>query len=140
MSKKANKFLFDTDVLVDFFHDEKYAKGLIERLITQGFLWTSILSIAELRAGFNAEQARFFLPRLYNLINIVNLSREIAELGGAFRQEYAYKGVSLSVVDTLIAATAVSGNYCLVTRNKKDFPMTEVKLYQFPLEGVSEAK
>lgn len=130
------KFLLDTDILVDFFHDQEYAKELIVKLADQGSIHTSIVSITELRTGFTSGQAQFFLPRLYKLIRIVKLdSLETAELAGQFRFEYRKKGKMLSTVDTLIGATATIGNYQLVTRNKKDFPMPQVTFY--PLKSSS---
>ena len=121
----------DTDILVDFFHDQEYAKKLIADLQAQGPIRISILSIAELRAGFSSKQAKFFLPKLYDTAVIINVNIEIAELAGEFRFEYGSKGKSLSTVDTLIAATAIIEDYQLVTRNKKDYPMPELKLYTF---------
>lgn len=119
----------DTDILVDFFHDQEYAKKLIANLQAQGPIRISILSIAELRAGFNSKQAKFFLPKLYDTAVIINVNIEIAELAGEFRFEYGSKGKSLSTVDTLIAATAIIEDCQLVTRNKKDFPMRQLKSY-----------
>mgnify|MGYP001582992152 CR=1 FL=1 len=125
------RILLDTDILVDFFHHQKYAKELIAELQAQGSVRISILSIAELRAGFTSKQAKFFLPKLYDTVVIINVNVEIAELAGEFRFEYGSKGKSLSTVDTLIAATAILEDCQLVTRNKKDFPMPQLKLHQF---------
>ena len=121
--------LLDTDILVDFFHNQKYAKDLLRRFLSKGNLYISILSITELRTGFTPQQAKFLLPKLYKIVAIVNLSLEIAELAGKFRFEYRSKGVSLPTVDTLIAATAIIEDCQLVTRNKKDFPMPQLELY-----------
>ena len=125
----VKRIIFDTDVLVDFFHDQKYARDLIGEVIVKGEIYMSILSVAELRAGFTSQQAQLFLPRLYKMAAIVYVSVEIAELAGKFRFEYGSKGKSLSTVDSLIAATAIIEDYQLVTRNKKDFPMPQLKLY-----------
>ena len=123
------KFLIDTDVLVDFFHDAKYAKELIAQLAGRGLLFISILTITELRTGFTEKQAEFFLPTLYRMVTVVNLTTKIAELAGKFRFGYRIKGKILSTVDTLIAATAITNNYQLVTRNKRDYPMAELRFY-----------
>lgn len=125
----TERILLDTDILVDFCHDQKYAKKLIAELQAQGQVRISILSIAELRAGFTSKQAKFFLPKLYDIALIVNVNVKIAELAGEFRFEYGSKGKSLSTIDTLIAATAIIEDCQLVTRNKKDFPMRQLKLY-----------
>jgi len=121
------KFLLDTDVLIDLFHDQEYTKTLIPSLIKKGPLFVSVITIAELRAGFTKEQADFFLSRLYDLATIVDLDRKMAESGGEFRAEYGK-----SITDALIGATAILEKCQLVTRNKKDFPMKEIKFY--PLE------
>ena len=124
----TKKVLFDTDILVDFFHNQKYAKELIAKLVAKEWLYISILSITELRAGFTPNQANLFLPKLYKMAFTVSISLEIAELAGKFRFEYGSKGKSLSTIDALIAATAIIEDCQLVTRNKKDYPMPELKL------------
>lgn len=123
------RILVDTDILVDFFHNQKYAKELITEFQAQGPVCISILSITELRTGFTSKQAKFFLPKLYDIVAIINLNVKIAELAGEFRFDYGSKGKSLSTIDTLIAATAIVNDFQLVTRNKKDFPMKNLKLY-----------
>ena len=123
------RIILDTDVLVDFFHSQKYAKDIISEILEKGIAYISILSVAELRAGFTKQQAELLLPKLYKMAVIVNLSVGIAELAGKFRFEYGSKGKTLSTVDTLIAATAIIDDLQLVTRNKKDFPMPQLILY-----------
>ena len=123
------RILLDTDILVDFFHNQKYAKDLLTEVLLKGSLYISILSVAELRTGFTSQQAKLLLPKLYKTVVIVNLSLEIAELAGKFRSEYRSQGISLPTVDTLIAATAIVEDCQLVTRNKKDYPMRNLKLY-----------
>ena len=124
-------FLLDSNILMDFFKKRKEAVNLVQKLDEEGDLAVSILSVTELRAGWTEEQAKFFLPRLYKLVMIANLTQEIAELAGKFRQEYKLKGITLPAIDTLIAATAIVNYYQLVTRNKKDFPMPQIKFYSF---------
>ncbi|MBM3284141.1 type II toxin-antitoxin system VapC family toxin [Candidatus Gottesmanbacteria bacterium] len=124
------RFLLDSDILMDFLKKKREAVELIVKLSKEGWLSASILSVTELRAGWNENQAKFFLPRLYMLVTIENLTLEIAELAGHFRQEYKLKGINLPAIDTLIAATAIVGDWQLVTGNKKDYPMSQLKFYQ----------
>lgn len=126
------QYLIDSDVLMDFFKKKDYAVDLIEKLVMEDSLAISILSITELRAGWNNEQTKYFVPRLYELMEIKNLNQRIAELAGQFRWQYKAKGISLPTVDVLIAATAILEKCQLVTRNKKDFPMPELKFYKNP--------
>lgn len=121
------RYLLDTDILIDFLNDQKYANQLIPVLGNKGPLYMSVITIAELRAGFDQKQADFYLPKLYDMATVLDLDRKLAELGGEFRKKY-----NKSIADMLIAATATMSKCQLVTRNKKDFPMPEVKLY--PME------
>lgn len=116
--------MLDTDILVDLFNDQEYANQLIPNLVNKGPIYTSVITIAELRAGFTSEQAEFFLPKLYDLTIVLDLNRKTAELGGELRFEYGK-----SITDALIAATAILEKCQLVTRNKKDYPMPEIKFY-----------
>ena len=72
-------YLLDSDILMDFFKKKEEAVDLITKLIDKGNLFTSILSVAELRAGWSKKQAEFFLQRFYNLVEIKNITKEIAE-------------------------------------------------------------
>jgi len=53
----------------------------------------------------------------------------IAERGGRLRNDWARKGRTLGLADMVVAATALEHNLALVTANRKDFPMPELKFY-----------
>lgn len=118
------KFLLDTNILIDLFNELTFAEQLISKLITKGPLYVSTITVAELRAGFTKEKADFFLPNLYDMTTVLDVDKNIAELGGEFRYEYKQ-----SITDCLIGATAVLRKCHFVTRNKKDFPMPQLKFY-----------
>lgn len=124
-------FLFDSDVLIDFFKKKRDASDLVVKLAQEGNLAVSVLSVAELRAGWTQKQAKVILPKFYKLFNVISISTNTAELAGELRREYKQKGYTLPLIDVLIAATAITSNCQLVTRNKKDFFMHGVRLYEF---------
>ncbi|MDP3733358.1 MAG: type II toxin-antitoxin system VapC family toxin [Candidatus Daviesbacteria bacterium] len=124
-----NGVLIDTDIWIDFLKKREYAIELVTKLAEQTQIFTSILTITELRAGMTTEQAEKYMPIFYAHTEIVDISKEIAEMSGEFLKEYSLKGISLASVDVLIASSAILQNCQLVTRNKKDFPMPEIKLY-----------
>ncbi len=126
------KFLIDTGEWINFFNKKEEAINLISKLREKGEIFSSILTIIELRAGWTDDSANEFLPIFYAHTKIIGLSQRVAELAGKFLKDYKTKGISLTTVDTLIASTAIVEDCQLVTRNKKDFPMKELKLYQMP--------
>jgi predicted nucleic acid-binding protein len=122
-------YLLDTNILIEFFSHKDATVALLPTLKKQGTLFTSLLSVAEIRMGWSDKDAAIFLPLLYDLFPLQPLSKEIAEQAGSWRRMYREKGVTLSTVDTLIAATTYRHKLCLVTRNNKHFPMPELPRY-----------
>lgn len=122
-------YLLDSDVLISFFNKRAEAVELVKFLSQEGNLYCSILTISELRAGWNKKQAKVYLTQLYDLLEVKRITKKIAELAGEVRHEYKTRGQSLPTVDTLIAATTIIGNYNLVTGNKKHYPMPQIKHY-----------
>ncbi|OGG14334.1 hypothetical protein A2773_03485 [Candidatus Gottesmanbacteria bacterium RIFCSPHIGHO2_01_FULL_39_10] len=125
-------FLLDSDILMDFFKKKSFAERLLAELYKKGKLATSILSVSELCSGWNKEQTKFFVPLLFDLVDIYFIDKKIAQLAGKFRFEFKKKGINLPVIDTLIASTAIQNKLTLVTRNIKDYPMKELKIYKIP--------
>ncbi|MBI2028628.1 MAG: PIN domain-containing protein [Candidatus Levybacteria bacterium] len=114
---------------MDFFKKKEEIVNLIIKLVEKGNLAASVLSITELRSGWTDDQAKFSLQRFYKLVEIKNITKEIAELAGEFRWKYKAKGITLPTIDILIAATAIIEDCQMVTGNRRDFPMPELKLY-----------
>lgn len=123
-------YQIETDVLIDLFNKRTEAKELIERLAETGNIVISAVSVAEVRAGWSEKKASLYLPHLYALAEVVPLTQKIAELAGELRYEYRIKGKMLPTIDTFIAATALTNDHCLVTRNMKDYQIPKLELYK----------
>jgi predicted nucleic acid-binding protein len=123
-------YLLDSDILINFFNLKEESTFLIKNFVNRNeHLYISTVTIIEMRSGWPEEIAKDQLKKLYGLCDVVNVDKEIAELAGNWRQKYKTKGIQLQVPDSIIAATAYLNNYCLVTNNKKDYPMPELSLY-----------
>jgi predicted nucleic acid-binding protein len=120
-------YLIDSDILIDLFNKQKSIISFIERLSAEGNLFASVLSISELSAGWNTKQTQLYLPQLYDIVQIATITQTIAELAGELRYKYRANGRTLPTIDTLIAATCIVNDYCLATRNVKDYPITELQ-------------
>lgn len=125
----SGRFLVDTDEWISFLNKRENAIDLILKLKEQGKIFSSILTITELRAGWTDKMSDHFLPIFYAHTRIIDVSQKIAELAGKFLKDYKTRGISLPTVDTLIASTAIIEDCQMVTGNKKDFPMRQLKLY-----------
>lgn len=122
-------YLIDSDILIDFFKRKSEAVALLETLAQSNELTISTLSIAELRTGWTEEEANIYLPKLYAIASVQPVTQEIAEIAGSLRQRYGKKGITIPTIDCLIAATAIIHKSCLITRNKKDYPLSELNIY-----------
>jgi predicted nucleic acid-binding protein len=124
------RFLFDTDIIISYFNRNDPTTVLVEDILQKAPLVAiSTLTITEVRTGWTKEKAVLYMPKLYDLFTIEPVTLDIAEQAGVWRHDYLSKGKSLSTPDTVIAATAYLRDFLLVTKNTKDYPMPELRLY-----------
>jgi len=119
----VDKFLVDSDIIIWYLKGRDKEVQLLEELSEKGELFTSVVTIAEIRAGLTKDAKKIILE-LKNIFKPLDITEEIAELTGEFKQKY-----KLDIADMFIAATAVVNKLTLVTYNKKHFSMPQIKLY-----------
>ena len=91
-------------------------------------LATSAINVAEVYAGLRSgEEAR--TVRLLGRLEVYPITGQIARVAGDLKQEWAKKGRTLELPDTLIAATVLAHGCMLMTDNRKDFPMPELRFF-----------
>jgi hypothetical protein len=64
-----------------------------------------------------------------------DISRSAAERAGFYRYQFARRGIQLATPDTIQAALAVDRDAYFVTRNVRDFPMTDLKIVTYGESG-----
>jgi predicted nucleic acid-binding protein len=126
------QILLDTSVIIDALRLRRGRRQWLAQLVRSGHtLTTSALNLAEVYAGMRpAEetQTKAFLLALH--CHEINAS--IAELAGRLKSEWAKKGSTLTLADTMVAAVALQQRCPLATDNRKDFPMPELQLPELP--------
>jgi predicted nucleic acid-binding protein len=122
-------FLPDTSTLIDALNGRRDRKKQLSALVAQGHsLACCAVRIAELYAGLRPEE----VARAQELVSVLlwtETSFTVARKAGELRFEWARKGKTLALADTLIAATALDYRLTLITDNRKDFPMPELTIH-----------
>lgn len=118
-----NRWLIDTDVLVDLLRGLPAAMNFLEAVMTtSGGTFITPITIAELYAGVKEGKERGILDRFILEFQITLLDEKIAQKGGLYRRDFG-KSHHVGLADALIAATADHYDLTLATLNKKHYPM-----------------
>ena len=119
--------LFDTPILIDMLHGTVSSERFL-RLRARGEVpLTTALNAAEIFHGINPsdhEHARL----LFGGVRVVPIGLEDAERASKWRNEFALRGIVLTLVDCMIAAVAVNLNIRLATTTPELFPMEDVDI------------
>ena len=122
-------YLLDTDILISYLRGYPGTIDLLKTLARKGASFSiSVVTVVEIEAGIRAgEKAK--TKELLDSMEAIVLDLPMAHLAGSFLREYRSKGVSLSLADVMIAATAVTENLILLTYNQRHYPMPEIKIH-----------
>lgn len=126
------RLLLDTSVLIDALRLRQGRREWLANLVREGnVLSTSALNVAEVYAGMRPnEQAG--TDRFLGILECFEITRSTAQLAGSLKSDWARKGRTLTLADTMVAAVALEQSIPLLTDNPKDFPMPDLELYSMP--------
>lgn len=125
-------YLLDTSVIIDAINNRKNRRQLLRELLKAGnHLACCPVNVAEIYAGVRPAEEQNTAAFLSTL-DYYPIDFPIAQLGGELKRDFGKKGKTLSITDTLIAATALHNSLALLTDNTKDFPMPGITLYPLP--------
>lgn len=113
------KILLDTSIIIDFLRRNDKEKTLLFQLAKEE-LYLSIITHTELYAGksvWKNKQALAELEDLFSGMKIIRLDENISKRAGFTKSE----SKNTSLIDCIIASTAIYYNLELATLNIKDF-------------------
>jgi predicted nucleic acid-binding protein len=124
--------LLDSGILIDALNGKRGRRELIDRLIQDGAdMACCSINVTEIYAGLRpGEEAK--TVRLLRSLKFYPVTWEIAKQAGELQNSWRRQNRTLSLPDTTIAAVALANDLMLVTGNRKDFPMPELRLYPLP--------
>ena len=113
------KLLLDTSVVIDFLRKKEKTETFLYKL-SQEDLYISIITHTELYCGksvWEKKEAQLSLEKIFSGMSILPLETQISQRSGKIK---AYNH-DRSILDCVIAATALHHKLQLVTLNTKDF-------------------
>jgi predicted nucleic acid-binding protein len=118
---EQTRYLVDTNAVIDYLGNKLPPSGMeFMNSLVDSSLYISLISKIEI-LGFNAPNSHYqVLEEFVSDSTILNLSDDVISLTINIRKKNKIK-----IPDAIIAATAISTNCTLVTRNVSDFERVE---------------
>lgn len=124
--------LLDSTVLIDILRNRRNRRSLLRDLAQRGTpLTTSAMNVAEVYGGMLPSEERV-TDSLLQSLEIFPVSGSIARRAGTLQFSATRKGKTLGLPDMIVAATALEYGLTLMTDNRKDFPIPDLKFFEFP--------
>lgn len=125
-------YLCDTNIISELMRPKPHP-GVQAWLLQQERIALSVITLEELHFGLRLKDLRKKREWLDRFIaacaQVLPIDPAIALRAGQMRAEQALRGQTRTQADLLIAATAVTHNCILATRNTRDFEGTNVPLF-----------
>jgi len=118
--------LVDTDVLINYIRGYEAFVDLLDNLSEKEELFVSAMTRLEILAGIRRHEKVRTLEIL-EAFTYVGLSDEIVAQAERYLMDYRAQGITLSVPDSLIAASAFVMGLRLVTMNPRHYAMEDIE-------------
>ncbi len=122
-------YLPDTNIYIYALLGKSPYSDLLSQWQKNKTLSISTISIAEYLAKAVDEDKEMF-DNLISFVKILPVDIEVARQAGIYRKQFHTKTKKVFLLDCMLAATAKVHNLTLVTVNKADFPMKDIKILE----------
>ena len=121
--------VLDTSVVVDLLRGDVLDDSILDP--AREPVMISTVTVHEILVGLKDGEAAL-TEAVLSSFALVPVGAAEAALSAQWRREYRSQGLSLTLADMVIAATAAIRNLPLATGNVKDFPMPDLALKPWP--------
>ena len=121
------KFLPDSNVFIRASKGFEAELTFLNKQIKRNELIVSVVAIGEFYAKATEPEKQIF-DDLIARFGVLEIDETIAKLAGDYRSEFLRKSKRVYLLDCFLAAQAKINKLTLVTCNKADFPMKDVKI------------
>lgn len=119
-------YLVDTNILVLAIARKEPDYSFLQKIILKNQLYISVICIGEYLSKATVEEEEE-IDKLINKFSVLSVNLEVARLGASYRKKFL-KTKRAHLLDCFLAAQAKLNNLTLVTHNKSDFPMRDIKV------------
>lgn len=119
-------YLIDTNVLILGLQSIEPDKSFLKKAISRKKLYLSAVSVGEFLSQASTE-AEDKLSELIIRFPVLPVDLETAKVAASYHK-YFLKKKRIQLLDYFLAAQAKLNNLTLVTHNKTDFPMKDIKI------------
>jgi predicted nucleic acid-binding protein len=120
-------FLLDSDVVIWHLRGRSPVVALVLGLVRRGSVGLSAISRAEVLLGMR-EPERALTFRFLDSCETLPVTAETADRAGEAIRAFRAQGVTLSLPDALIGATALNASIPLYTCNPRHYPLPDLDL------------
>ena len=119
-------YLPDTNIFILGLRGHEPEASFLAKAISQNKLVISVVAMGEFLAKADSEVELGFL-RLVERFKVLSIDQVVAKIAGEYRKE-SFKTKKAHLLDCFLAAQAKLNNLTLVTNDKSDFPMKDIKV------------
>ncbi len=128
------RLLLDSTVLIDALRGRPAADRVASLRRAGVEPWVCAISVEEIWRGLRSREEGA-ASRLFQGLRLAPLGVAEGMRAGSWRRAHAERGVTLHQADCLIAAAAVGIGATLATANIADFPMEDLVVEHWPIDG-----
>ena len=119
------KYLPDANIFIRAAKGDKRESNFLNKAIKKKQVVISSVVVAEFLVKAGPNEAVNF-TNLLSAFPVVSVDLETAKLAAEYRKE-SLKSKRVQLLDCFLAAQAHLNNLILITNNKSDFPMTDIR-------------
>lgn len=119
------EIIIDSDVIISLLKGERMVTGRLTEILNGNRVFVSAVTVSEIMSISEEEEAEV-IEKLFELLNVLEVNREIGKLAGKFLRESSYGDLHISTA--LIAASSTYHRFPVWTLKRERYPMLEETL------------